>query len=640
MEIVNSLFFALVHITPIVVHKYSNIDDFLLNYKCRSESINFYKVFPLPDTNKAFPKVKGYVGYTDDELLFIIEIKGNHFISSSKGFDNNNVFQGDYAMVAICPYKSREFAYVFAGTPSGGNREFMATQHGFATREWDGLWHYKAVQRENKWIAIFIVPFKTIFFEDSVFYIKGSVNFHEDNLMVSTHYSQPFMSLENMKMIVLDSTISGYSILKINLFPYLRVEKNASYNGNGFVNSEGGNIEVKIKENTIFEGSINPDFSTIDADVISFDLSVEPRYFPEKRKFFLEGAKNFSFDLPVFYTRNIDTVRLGVKGNVEKKHFSLYGLYSRYNTNRQFAGIGVNLYPGGNLPIPYFRGFHDDSISILCAGIRKYVNKFRTFMSMEGAVRTESLEKGIYGSLNRDVYPGFSFGMSYMLLDSNLISPVGKPWYNDKMVCDLYGDYSWVSSKNQQLRASTIGYYRKIKVKSTKEDIFSESSLNMQLIIPSNIFIRGGIRRNVFGTDDVSEGMECAIGKGGRTGNFNMYIFKAIGENDIFISIGGDLFFLESTISYRLDRKVISGLSDTTLLQVWGELPIIKRLYIKPYIKYDFSQRDLHSDIKLFYFINRFTQLAIVGNSDYSLYNHRFSQKAYLIRFQLYFQLF
>ncbi len=636
MTVFKSIFFALIYLKPVVAHKYSTVNSFLLNYKY-NESIAFYKVFPLPDTSKVFDKVKGYAGYTDKSLLFIIEIDSTIPVSSSKGFDNSAIFQGDYAMLTLSTYQSREFAYVFVGSPSGGNSEFMTTQHGFSTKEWDGLWYYRAVIEGNKWIALFVIPFKTIFFEDSIFYINGSVNFHNDNVMVATNYNQPFMRLENMQKIVLGSTVTRQSAFKINLFPYLRVNKNCR--DSNLKKQIGGNIEVKMSENTIFEGSINPDFSTIDADVVSFDLSVEPRYFPEKRKFFLEGAKNFSFDLPLFYTRNIDTVKLGIKGNVENRYFSVYGLYTRYNTERRFKGIGVNIYPDGNLPNPYFRGFYDDSVPMLCAGLRKYINELNTFVSIEGAVHARNGSRGMSINISRNVYPGLSFGTSYMITDSNLISPIGKMWYNNKLIYDFYGSYSWVNSKNQSIRASVIGYYRKIGVRSTGEDIFSTSNLNVQLIIPTNIFIRSGFRRNVFGVNEVSEGVEAAVGKSGVFGNFNIYVFKSLGEKDIFVSVRGDLFLLESTISYSINKKMVSGQADTTLLQLWGEIPIIKHLYIKPYVKYEFNQRNLHSDVKLFYFINRFTQLALVGNSDYSLDKHKFLQNAYLFRFQLYFQL-
>lgn len=82
------------------------------------------------------------------------------------------------------------------------------------------------------------------------------------------------------------------------------VETNWDY---GQVNPEvGGNVRWGITNNLTLNGTANPDFSQVEADVAQFQF--DPRqalFFPEKRPFFLDGIELFQTPNRLIYTRRV-----------------------------------------------------------------------------------------------------------------------------------------------------------------------------------------------------------------------------------------------------------------------------------------------------------------------------------------------
>jgi hypothetical protein len=68
----------------------------------------------------------------------------------------------------------------------------------------------------------------------------------------------------------------------------------------------GGNVRWGITPNLTLNGTVNPDFSQVEADASQFTF--DPRsalFFPEKRPFFLDGAELFNAPNNLIYTRRI-----------------------------------------------------------------------------------------------------------------------------------------------------------------------------------------------------------------------------------------------------------------------------------------------------------------------------------------------
>ncbi len=76
----------------------------------------------------------------------------------------------------------------------------------------------------------------------------------------------------------------------------------------------GGNVRWGVTPNLTMNGTINPDFSQVEADASQFTF--DPRsalFFPEKRPFFLDGAELFTTPNNLIYTRRIAAPLTAVK---------------------------------------------------------------------------------------------------------------------------------------------------------------------------------------------------------------------------------------------------------------------------------------------------------------------------------------
>ncbi len=88
-----------------------------------------------------------------------------------------------------------------------------------------------------------------------------------------------------------------------------RVEGEPSGSGWQYDNPEpelGGNVRWGVTNNLTLSGTINPDFSQVEADVAR--VQFDPRsavFFPEKRPFFLEGIEHFEMPERLIYTRRL-----------------------------------------------------------------------------------------------------------------------------------------------------------------------------------------------------------------------------------------------------------------------------------------------------------------------------------------------
>jgi hypothetical protein len=76
----------------------------------------------------------------------------------------------------------------------------------------------------------------------------------------------------------------------------------------------GLNVTWGVTPNLILNGTINPDFSQIEADVEQIDVNTRySLYYSEKRPFFLEGKSYFSSYMNAVHTRTISDPSWGVK---------------------------------------------------------------------------------------------------------------------------------------------------------------------------------------------------------------------------------------------------------------------------------------------------------------------------------------
>lgn len=105
----------------------------------------------------------------------------------------------------------------------------------------------------------------------------------------------------------------------------------------------GGDIRWGIRQSLTLNGTVNPDFSQVEADVGQVVLNERfALFFPEKRPFFLDGLELFDTPNQLIYTRRVAAPDAGVK---------LAGKVGRTNVGALFAGDdGAYSWNGGKTP--------------------------------------------------------------------------------------------------------------------------------------------------------------------------------------------------------------------------------------------------------------------------------------------------
>lgn len=110
------------------------------------------------------------------------------------------------------------------------------------------------------------------------------------------------------RSIELHPTITSSQTARRSPFPH------GDFENEGAETEAGATAQWGITPNFMLSGTINPDFSQVEADVAQLAVNTQfALFFPEKRPFFLEGADLFDTRINAMYSRNIAEPEWGLK---------------------------------------------------------------------------------------------------------------------------------------------------------------------------------------------------------------------------------------------------------------------------------------------------------------------------------------
>ena len=138
---------------------------------------------------------------------------------------------------------------------------------------------------------------------------------HEDSWTPALRAKSSFLSQSG----TLDGLTDLRRGLVLDLNPVATAHSDGAPSGSGWQYDTsrpefGGNVRWGVTPNLTLNGTINPDFSQVEADASQFTF--DPRsalFFPEKRPFFLDGAELFNTPNNLIYTRRIAAPVTAVK---------------------------------------------------------------------------------------------------------------------------------------------------------------------------------------------------------------------------------------------------------------------------------------------------------------------------------------
>jgi hypothetical protein len=242
-------------------------------------------------------------------------------IQAPLGRRDNLGSQAEYFFVSLDTYHDRRTAYTFGVSASGVriDRYYSRDDEDSADAGFDAVWEAKTTVDQQGWTAELWIPFAQLRFNASSDLVWGlnvgrfTPTLEEDVYWVVVPrtvraWASRFGVLEGLegissrRRIELLPVIVGSSTMNANRDP-----NNPFDSGRNLLGRVGADFKMGLGPNLTLDATFNPDFGQVEADPAEVNLSAFATRFPERRPFFLEGARLMTTpnQSKFFYTRRI-----------------------------------------------------------------------------------------------------------------------------------------------------------------------------------------------------------------------------------------------------------------------------------------------------------------------------------------------
>ncbi|MEP7347892.1 MAG: DUF5916 domain-containing protein, partial [Gemmatimonadaceae bacterium] len=271
----------------------------------------------------------------------------------------------------------------------------------------------------------------------------------------------------------------------------------------------GATMKWGITNNLTLNGTVNPDFSQIEADVVAFQF--DPRqalFYPERRPFFLEGIENFAAPNNLIYTRAISQPDIAIKLAGKAAGTNLAILTALDDRSTSLDGTGHPLFniiravrdigDQSRLGLTYTDRSDGDSVNRVFGLDARLVARKIWSLSLAGALsRTSAADSMLNAPLWSATLArsGRRYGLSARInaVDQNFNARagfIGRKDVVDYVVANLWNFYrpkgSFVETWNVGVRGQQTGAYSAF--------VYGRASQDRKLHFTSAAALRGGWR--------------------------------------------------------------------------------------------------------------------------------------------------
>ena len=404
---------------PLLDSEGINIDGFLDENSWNDALLlsNFTSYLPV-DGRPAIDDTNIRIWYSKKSFFVGIIANEIHGEVRSTLADRDNLENDDYIILFLDTYDDERSAFAFAVNPLGQQADGIITdkissRNSTLTFNFDDNPDYvftsKGRLTDKGFVVEVEIPFK------SLRYKKSDVQNWGFNVLRRVQHSGYRSTLFNVKLDVASflaqsgklvniSGIEREKIFEIN--PELRSSLQRGPSTDKYTTASndllGVNLRYGLSSNIILNGTINPDFSQIEADVAQ--INYDPRrslYFPEKRPFFLDGIELFSTPTRLIYTRKISNPTAAAKiagkiGNTTVGYISAVDNKGPSISNLDPAYVNVirlkrDLSDQNHIGLVYTDRMHNDLSNRVIAADGKFIkNDKYSFRAQSGFSVTNS----------------------------------------------------------------------------------------------------------------------------------------------------------------------------------------------------------------------------------------------------------
>ncbi|HHS14135.1 MAG TPA: hypothetical protein ENN03_10275 [bacterium] len=274
-----------------------------------------------------------------------------HRISASITKRDDSVERDDVVGLVLDTFNDNSSAYLFAVNPLGTQEDIRIADNGRTMdMAWDIAWESAARIHDWGWTAEIAIPFEGLKYNKNntvwgfnagrgvpraleIAWTSGNLT---DNYRVSQFGDLTGLDLRHQ------------DLKSWALIPYVQAQ---FQKGRDPQTRAGVDMRVNVTSNLGLDGTVNPDFATVEGDVEQVNLTRFELSYPEKRPFFLEGAENYSTRIQQFYSRRIGEIPWGAKINGKIGHWKLNALATQADP----ASAGAEVDPGEKALYSVFR---------------------------------------------------------------------------------------------------------------------------------------------------------------------------------------------------------------------------------------------------------------------------------------------
>jgi Domain of unknown function (DUF5916)/Carbohydrate family 9 binding domain-like len=217
----------------------------------------------------------------------------------------------DAVGIVLDTYRDRQSAYLFMTNLLGTQQDGRIAEDGRTVDyAWDAEWETAAARTEWGWTTEFAIPFSSLRYESGEDRVWG-VNFGR-TLRRSLEMDFWAGPLDQALRVSQAGDLTGLDLPRpprpadVIVYGLTRAADGQDTRWDG-----GADLRFAPDPSVAINGTVNPDFATIEADREQVNLSRFELSLPEKRPFFLEGNELFRQRIRSFYTRRISDIRGG-----------------------------------------------------------------------------------------------------------------------------------------------------------------------------------------------------------------------------------------------------------------------------------------------------------------------------------------
>jgi hypothetical protein len=279
----------------------------------------------------ASEKTEVYLGQSNKKLYFFFTCYQSTPVLAKNQSRDALSKSDDLIAVLLDTYNDNRSGYVLFVSP-------LATQYDMKVNDdgrnmdlnWDTEWKSATKVYDWGWTAEIELPLKSLKYKKGL--DEWGINFGR---IIRSNFETSYWSgvLTDDFRMSQGGVVQGLEILeaemKLSVFPYLSLFKTTD---EGWKLDGGGDVRWQISSNVSFNGTINPDFATVEADQQQINLTRYELRYPEKRLFFQEGNEMYNTRIKTFYSRRIQDIDFGnrLNGKIGKTQFNVLNVKTPY----------------------------------------------------------------------------------------------------------------------------------------------------------------------------------------------------------------------------------------------------------------------------------------------------------------------